>query len=149
MSKPALLVLCTGNSCRSQMAEAFLRAETGDRFDVYSAGSEPAEEVHPLAIRAMAELGHDLSDHRPKGIQELLGRVPVRFLFIVCDSAAKSCPSVWPGVLDRFAWPFDDPARATGTEEERLAVFRRVRDEIRERFSAWVAEHASAAAPRS
>jgi arsenate reductase len=144
MSKPALLVLCTGNSCRSQMAEAFLRAEVGERFDVYSAGTEPATEVHPLAVEAMAEIGYDLSGQRPKGIPELLGRVPVRYLFIVCDSAARSCPSTWPGVLDRYIWPFEDPARAEGSEEERLAVFRRVRDQIGERFCAWAADHSSA-----
>ena len=146
MAKPALLVLCTGNSCRSQMAEAFLRAEAGEAFDVYSAGTEPADEVHPLAVRVMAEIGFDLSGQRPQGIQELLGRVPVKVLFIVCDGAARNCPSVWPGVLDRCVWPFEDPARAVGTEEERLAVFRRVRDRIRERFEAWAAEHAGARA---
>lgn len=123
------------------MAEALLRAKAGETFDVYSAGTEPAAEVHPLAVRAMAEIGHDLSGHRPKGIRELLGRVPAKVLFIVCDGAAKTCPSVWPGVLERFIWPFDDPAQAEGTEEERLAVFRRVRDEISERFGAWVEEH--------
>jgi len=142
MSKPALLVLCTGNSCRSQMAEAFLRVKAGEHFEVYSAGTEPAAEVHPLAVRVMAEIGHDLSGHRPKGIQELLGRVPAKVLFLVCDRAAKSCPSVWPGVLERFIWPFDDPAKTQGTEEERLAVFRRVRDEIGERFTAWAEERA-------
>jgi len=145
MVKPALMVLCTGNSCRSQMAEAFLRAAAGDRFDVYSAGSEPAAEVHPLAVRVMAEIGLDLAGHRPKGMQELLGRVPVDYLFIVCDGAAKSCPSVWPGALERFVWPFDDPARAEGTEEERLVVFRRVRDEIGARFGAWIDERAGVA----
>lgn len=145
MSKPALMVLCTGNSCRSQMAEAFLRAEAGEAFDVYSAGTEPADEVHPLAVRAMAEIGFDLSGQRPQSIQELLGRVPVRYLFIVCDGAARSCPSVWPGVSDRWVWPFEDPARAEGTEEERLAVFRRVRDQIGDRFRAWAAEHAGRA----
>jgi len=144
MTQPALLVLCTGNSCRSQMAEAFLRARVGDRFDVYSAGTEPAAEVHPLAVQVMAEIGYDLSGHRPKSTRELLGRVPARVLFIVCDGAAKSCPTVWPGVLERWIWPFEDPAAAEGTEEERLAVFRRVRDEIRERFEAWAEEHAAA-----
>jgi arsenate reductase len=144
MSKPALLVLCTGNSCRSQMAEAFLRAEVGERFEVYSAGTEPATEVHPLAVKAMAEIGYDLSGQRPKGIQELLGRMPVKYLFIVCDGAAGSCPSTWPGVLNRYVWPFEDPARAEGSEEERLAVFRRVRDQIRDKFGAWATEHSSA-----
>lgn len=144
MSKPALLVLCTGNSCRSQMAEAFLRAEVGDTFDVYSAGTEPAEAVHPLAVEVMAEIGHDLSGQRPKGIHDLLGRVPVKVLFIICDGAARNCPSGWPGVLERFVWPFEDPARAQGTREEHLAVFRRVRDQIGERFGAWAAEHIGA-----
>lgn len=146
MPKPALLVLCTGNSCRSQMAEAFLRRQVGDRFDVYSAGTEPADEVHPLAAKVMKEVGLSLEGQRPQGIGEMLGKVPARYLFIVCDGAAESCPSVWPGALERFVWPFEDPAKAQGTEEERLEVFRRVRDQIADRFGRWAREHPAAEA---
>lgn len=139
-----VLVLCTGNSCRSQMAQAFLEHHGGGDFPVYSAGTEPADRVHPLAVRVMAEKGIDISDRRPKGVREYLGRVPVHTLIIVCDGAAKSCPSVWPGVMERLHWPFEDPAVAEGGEEERLTVFRRVRDEIEERVRGWLAEQSEA-----
>lgn len=133
-----VLVLCTGNSARSQMAEAFLRQYGEGRFPVYSAGTEPAERVHPLTVKVMEEVGVDLSDARPRGVKELLGRAPVHTLIIVCDGAAKACPTVWPGVMERLSWPFEDPAAAQGSEEEQLAVFRRIRDEIGERVQDWV-----------
>lgn len=135
-----VLVLCTGNAARSQMTQAFLEHLGGGAFPVYSAGTEPADEVHPLAVRVMAEAGIDISGRRPKGVRDHLGRVPVHTLIIVCDAAAKSCPSVWPGVMERLHWPFDDPAAAEGSEEERLAVFRRVRDGIEARVRGWLAE---------
>lgn len=130
MAKPNILILCTGNSCRSQMAEAFLRKFQGDRFEVRSGGTRPAPEVHPLAIRVMGEVGVDLGDAAPKDSGDFLGTLPVRHLVIVCDRASRSCPRVWPGAFTRHFLPFDDPAEAEGDEERKLTVFRRVRDEI-------------------
>ncbi|MEZ5331167.1 MAG: arsenate reductase ArsC [Thermoanaerobaculia bacterium] len=139
MGNPQILVLCTGNSARSQMAAAYLRRDAGDTFDVYSAGTEPAPEVHPLARRVLLEEGLELGDEHPKDYRQYLGHLAPRVLIIVCDGAAKSCPAVWPGVVERLLWPFEDPAAADGGEEERLAVFRRVRDEIADRVRSWVA----------
>ena len=135
--KPIVLVLCTGNSCRSQMAEAFLRAYHGDEYDVHSAGTAPQERVHPLAIRVMAEAGIDISASRPKALSEFLGRVPVRHVLIVCGGANESCPRVWPGAFSRTFLPFDDPAAIGGSEEARLQVFRRVRDQIDRAMRSW------------
>ena len=128
--KPMVLILCTGNSCRSQMAEGFLRKHHGDRFAVRSGGTDPAPEVHPLAIKVMAEAGIDFGDAKPKNSGDFLGRLPVRHLLIVCDRASASCPRVWPGAATRHYLPFEDPAHAEGSDEQILAVFRRVRDEI-------------------
>ena len=136
--KPAILVLCTGNSCRSQMAEGFLRQYAGDRFDVHSAGTDPASAVHPLAIQVMAELGIDVSGQRPKNVKQYLGSLPIRYLVIVCDGANERCPSTFPGLHQRMFWPFDDPARFEGSPEETLREFRRVRDEIRARIVEWL-----------
>ena len=143
--KPMVLILCTGNSARSQMAEALLRKYQGDRFTVASAGTVPKPQVHPLAVRAMAEVGIDISAQRPKDTKEFLGKLPVRHLLIVCDNANQSCPRIWPGTYTRTFMPFDDPAAATGTEEERLAVFRRVRDEIDAAMRTWVPQNDEAA----
>ena len=128
MSKPKVLFLCTGNAARSQMAEAFLRAYAGDHFDVYSAGLKPRE-INPLTIRVMAERGFDLAGQRAKGLDEYLGTV--------CQRAQEECP-VFPFVHERLSWPFEDPARAEGSEEVRLDAFRRVRDEIDGRIRHWV-----------
>jgi len=138
--KPIVLVLCTGNSCRSQMAEGFLRKHQGDRVDVDSAGSEPKDEVHPLAVRVMKEAGVDISAQVPKSTSDYLGKLPVKHLLIVCDNASQSCPRVWPGTFSRSYVPFDDPAGAEGTEQQRLAVFRRVRDEIDAAMRTWQPE---------
>lgn len=135
--KPLILVLCTGNSCRSHLAEGLLRAALGDGFEVASAGSNPAGYVHPLAIRAMEEIGIDLSKHRSKHLDEFLDR-EVETVITVCGNADQACP-VFPGQLNRHHWPFDDPAHATGSEEEQFAVFRRVRDEIAQVFGAYAA----------
>ena len=136
-SKPVVLILCTGNSCRSHLAEGLLRAAAGDLFEVHSAGSKPAGYVHPLAIRAMAEIGLDISGHRSKSMSEFL-TTPVETVITVCGVADQACP-VFPGQVNRHHWPFDDPAHAAGTEAEQLAVFRRVRDEIRRTLNAYVA----------
>jgi arsenate reductase len=134
-NKPTLLVLCTGNSCRSHLAEGLLRAAAGDLFEVASAGSKPAGYVHPLAIDVMKEIGIDISGHRSKHLSEFLDQ-NVETVITVCGNADQVCP-IFPGQVNRHHWPFDDPAHATGTEEEKLAVFRRVRNEIRRTFTAY------------
>ncbi len=135
--KPIVLFVCTHNSARSQMAEGWLRHLAGDRFEARSAGVEPGT-LNPLAVRAMQEVGIDISSHRAEGIAAYLGRVPVAYLVVVCDKASQTCPRIWPGVRDRFFWPFDDPSSAAGDEEQKLALFRRVRDEIRQRIDQWL-----------
>lgn len=134
---PPILILCTGNSCRSQMAEGILRRAAGDLITVESAGSKPAGYVHPLAVKAMAEIGIDISGHRSKHLDEFLSR-DIHTVITVCGSADQVCP-MFPGQMQRHHWGFDDPAHATGTEDELLAVFRRVRDEIRMVFEAYAA----------
>lgn len=129
MTQPTILILCTGNSCRSHLAEGILRAAVGDRFRIESAGSKPAGFVHPKAIEVMREIGVDLSGHRSKHLREFLNQ-PVDTVITVCGNADAVCP-MFPGQVERHHWGFDDPAHATGTEEEILAAFRRVRDEIR------------------
>jgi arsenate reductase len=137
MEKPLVLILCTGNSCRSHLAEGILRAAAGDVLEVASAGSKPAGYVHPLAIRVMQEIGLDLSGHHSKHMNDFLTR-PVQTVITVCGNADQACP-MFPGQVHRYHWGFDDPAHATGTEGEQLAVFRRVRDEIRRVFEAYAA----------
>jgi arsenate reductase (thioredoxin) len=137
VTRQRVLVLCTHNSARSQMAEALLRALAPDRFDVASAGTE-ATRVHPLAIRAMDELEIDLRGHSCKTVDRLMAD-PWDYVITVCDSANERCP-VFPGRTTRLHWSFEDPAAATGSEEVRLAVFRRVRDAIAARLRDWVAE---------
>jgi arsenate reductase (thioredoxin) len=132
-----VLILCTHNSARSQMAEGLLRALGPDRFDVASAGTE-ATRVHPLAIRVMDELGIDLRRHESKTLDRFLAET-WDYVITVCDSANERCP-FFPGAARRLHWSFEDPSAATGSEEERLAVFRRVRDAIAMRFRGWVAE---------
>ena len=139
MQKQNVLVLCTGNSARSQMGEALLRKHAGDRFEVHSAGTDP-KGVNALAIKALAEIGIDASGQRSKNLKEYLGKLPVSYLIIVCGDADEKCPRIWPGVRHRLFWPFDDPAAATGTEQEKLETFRRVRDEMEAKIQAWSAE---------
>jgi len=138
--KPTVLILCTGNSCRSHLAEGILRAAAGDLLNVQSAGSKPAGYVHPLAIQVMQEIGIDISAHRSKHLKDFLQQ-PVETLITVCGNADQACPS-FPGQVNRHHWGFDDPAPAAGTDMEKLAVFRRVRDEIRMVFEAYAAGRA-------
>lgn len=135
MEKTSVLILCTGNSCRSHLAEGFLRAHAGDLFEVHSAGSKPAGYVHPKAIQVMREIGLDLSGHSSKHMDDFLGR-KVDVVITVCGNADQACP-MFPGQVSRHHYGFDDPAHAAGTEEEILSVFRRVRDEIRRVFEAY------------
>ncbi len=136
-SLPLVLVLCTGNSCRSHLAEGVLRAAARGRFRVASAGTNPAGYVHPLTLQVMKEIGLDLSGHHSKHLNEFLNQ-PVETLITVCGHPDQVCP-VFPGQVNRHHWAFDDPAHASGSEEEKLAVFRRVRDEIRRVFEAYAA----------
>ena len=133
--KPIVLVLCTGNSCRSHMAEGFLRRATGDLLDVQSAGSKPAGFVHPLAITVMREVGIDISDHRSKPLTEFL-QADVETVITVCGHADQACP-VFPGQRNRHHWPFYDPAKTEGSDEEKLRSFREVRDALRAVFEAY------------
>lgn len=136
-ASPLVLVLCTGNSCRSHLAEGILRAVAAGRFRVASAGSKPAGYVHPLAIQVMKEIGIDITGHHSKHLNEFLNQ-PVETVITVCGNADQACPA-FPGQLNRHHWGFDDPAHAPGTDDEKLAVFRRVRDEIRRVFEAYAA----------
>lgn len=139
MSKQKVLFLCTGNSARSQMAEAFLRKYAGDSFEPHSAGLEP-KGLNPLAIQVMSENGIDISKQESKGIETYLGKVLFQYLITVCDDANQNCPTVWPGVNTRMHWSFEDPARFEGTKEEKLAKFREVRDLIEKKIKEWVAK---------
>jgi len=137
MNKPSILILCTGNSCRSHMAEGILRAAAGDIIEVHSAGSNPAGYVHPQAIATMAEIGIDISAHTSKHMNDFLER-KINTVITVCGKADQACP-MFPGQVHRYHWGFDDPAHATGTEEEIRNTFRRVRDEIQLVFNAYTA----------
>ena len=139
METSRVLFLCTGNSTRSQMAEAFLRKYAGERFKVHSAGLEPRP-INPLTIKVMQEVGFELSAHHSKGIDDYLGKVHFQYLITVCDDAEKNCPTTWPGVNQRLHWSFEDPARFTGTDEQKLAKFRQVRDQIGAKVKAWLTE---------
>jgi arsenate reductase len=133
--KKRVLILCTGNSARSQMAEGLFRREGGDRYEVFSAGTRPSL-VRPEAIAVMAEIGIDLSGHRSKSVDEFVSQ-PLNLVITVCDNAKESCP-VFPGRTLRLHWPFEDPAHVEGTEEERKAAFRKVRDQIRQRIRTFL-----------
>jgi arsenate reductase len=135
--KPTVLILCTGNSCRSHIAEGFLRTAAGELVNVESAGSHPTGYVHPLAIKVMAEAGIDISGHRSKHLKEFLGQ-PVHTVITVCGHADRACPAL-PGQIKRHHWPFEDPTGAGGTQDEILESFRRVRDEMRRVFEAYAA----------
>lgn len=134
---PTILVLCTGNSCRSHMAEGILRAELGAAFDIKSAGSAPTGYVHPLAIRAMGEIGIDLEGHRSKHVNKFLDD-DIETVITVCGKADQVCP-VFSGPVNYHHFSFDDPADAVGTEEEQMETFRCVRDQIKTVFSAYAA----------
>jgi arsenate reductase (thioredoxin) len=137
MTKPNVLILCTGNSCRSHLAEGILRHAAGDLVEVHSAGSKPAGYVHPKAIEVMKEIGIDISAHTSKHMSEFLDK-KITTVITVCGNADQACP-MFPGQMNRYHWGFADPAHAKGTDEEVLAVFRRVRDQIRMVFEAYAA----------
>jgi arsenate reductase len=136
-AKPIRVIfVCGGNSARSQMAEAILRREGGADFEVYSAGVWPKDDVHPMTIHVLAEIGIDISDARSKSVTEFLDQ-PFDYVVTVCDRARESCP-VFPGGEESMHWGLDDPAEATGTEGQRLAVFRRVMTEIAVRMRTFI-----------
>jgi len=141
MDRTRVLFLCTGNSARSQMSEAFLRRLGGDRFEVYSAGLELAPRVNPYAVRAMAELGYDLSTHYVKYLDEFRGKIEFDYLITVCGHAEETCP-FFPGMGQRLHWGFEDPAAFEGDDEAKLARFRQIRDQIKERIEGWLAQDA-------
>lgn len=136
-----VIFLCTGNSARSQMAEAFLRRDGQADYEVYSAGLLPRD-IHPLTIRVMHEIGLDLSQQRSKSIKEYMGRVEFDDAIIVCRSVEENCPTISADAKRVHRWIFDDPAKAEGTEEQQLNVFRQVRDQIEARLKLWLAETA-------
>lgn len=138
MQKQRVLFLCTGNSCRSQMAEAFLRRHAGDLFEVYSAGIEP-KPINPLTYQVMAEIGLDLAGHSSKRLNELTDKVKFDTLITVCDEADKNCPVGMVKTDQRLHWSFEDPAAFSGSDEERVAKFRQVRDMIEKRIVDWLA----------
>ena len=133
-----VLFLCTGNSCRSQIAQAYLAELGGDLFEVYSAGLEP-HGVNPNTIKVMEEAGFDMSGHRSKHLDEYKGKVNFDFLITVCGNADERCP-FFPGMGTRLHWPFEDPAAYEGSEDAKLAFFRKVRDQIKAKIESWLEE---------
>lgn len=142
--KAKVLFLCTGNSARSQMGEALLRKHGGDRFEVYSAGLEP-KGIHPYTIRVLNEIGIDIRQQYSKSVNEYLGQVNFGYLITVCQDADAKCPTTFLGVSHRLRWPFEDPAAFDGAEEEQLAKFREVRDQMEAKIKSWVSEQAALA----
>jgi arsenate reductase len=136
MMKRRVLFICTGNSCRSQMAEGMLRTMADQHFDVFSAGSKPTGHIHPLAIETMCEIGMDISGQSSKSVDQFKDQ-SFDFVITVCDAARETCP-VFTGVTKQLHWSFEDPAQATGTPEQKLRIFRRIRDEIRHRLRRFV-----------
>lgn len=139
MKPKRVLFLCTGNSCRSHMAEGLLRALSRGKFEAFSAGAKPAGYIHPLAIEAMRELSIDISRHTSKSLAAFDGQ-KFDYLITVCDNAREACPT-YAGATEQLHWSFDDPAQASGTDEQKMAAFRRVRDEIRQRIQLFLANH--------
>ena len=139
MSKAKVLFLCTGNSARSQMAEAFLRKYGGEQFEAYSAGLEP-KDINPYTNRVMEEVGVSLSGQYSKHLKEYMGKMHFGYLITVCDEADKNCPTAFPGMGQRIHWSFEDPAAFVGSDDEKLAKFREVRDQIEQRIKAWLEE---------
>jgi arsenate reductase len=137
--KPKVIFLCTGNSARSQMAEAFLRKYAGERFEAHSAGLKPTG-INPYTLRVMEEIGVSLEGQTSKGVREYLGKVHFTYLFTVCGHAEKNCPRIFLSQGKHIHWDFEDPAAFDGSDEEKLAKFRQVRDQIDQRIQEWLAE---------
>ena len=135
--KPAVLFLCTANSCRSQMAEGWLRHLAGDQYEALSAGLEPRP-IHPLAIETMAKIGIDISSQRSKSVAELLGRKTIRVAVFVCAKAERDCPVVYPFAVQSLSWPLDDPAEITDSETQRRNKFEETRDRLGQMIRDWL-----------
>jgi arsenate reductase len=140
VDKPKVLFLCTGNSARSQMAEAFLRAYAGDHFEVHSAGLEPKGYILPEVLTVMKERGLDMGGLSSKSVSEYLGKTIFSYTITVCGDAEENCPTVFLSMGKHEHWPFDDPAKFQGGEEKRLAFTRQVRDQIEQRILQWLEE---------
>jgi arsenate reductase len=140
MTRPKVLFLCTGNSARSQMAEAFLRAYADDKFEAHSAGIEPKGQILPDVLSTMKERGLDLSNQRSKGVEEYLGRMHFAYVITVCGDAEENCPTVFLNMGKHEHWPFNDPAKFEGSDDERLQRVHEVRDQIDQRVRQWLAE---------
>ncbi|MHA1191568.1 MAG: arsenate reductase ArsC [Promethearchaeota archaeon] len=136
LNKTKLIVLCNGNSARSQMAEAFLRRYASKRFDIYSAGFEP-KGVNPYTIKVMEEIGYDISNHYSKSLNQYLDKIHFKIVITVCQKAEEMCPII-PGVEIKLFWSFEDPASFEGTEKEKLIKFRKIRDKIHEQVKSWL-----------
>ena len=136
-NRPRVLFLCTGNSCRSQMAEALLRHEASDQFEACSAGLEP-KSVHPMTLQVLREAGVSTDGLHAKGTGEFLGKKTIRYAVVVCDKAQQSCPRIYPFANHMLYWPFEDPALAEGSDEQKLATFREVRDQIHQKIKEWI-----------
>jgi arsenate reductase len=137
MDKLRVLFLCTGNSARSQMAEAFLRVYAGDKYEAYSAGLDP-KTIHPLTIKVMDEVGIDIRDQHSKALKDYLGKMFFGYVITVCDQADKDCPTIFPGMGKRLHWSMEDPAKTAGADEEKLLKFREIRDKISKMVKDWV-----------
>ena len=137
-AKPRVLFLCTGNTARSQMAEALLRYHAGDNIEAHSAGLEPSV-LNPLTVKVLEEVGIETSSQYSKSIQVYLGRMSFLYMVTVCAQAEAQCPTVFPGVIYREHWDFEDPAGVVGSEEQKLAKFRDIRDQIDRKIRAWLA----------
>lgn len=142
MTKPKVLILCTGNSCRSHMAEGILRAAASDLFDVFSAGSKPKGEVHPLAVEALREIGYDATEHTSDHLDQYLD-TGINTVITVCGNADHACPT-FPGQTERYHWGFEDPPHAVQAGESELDAFRRIRDQIKLVFEAYAAGYRQA-----
>jgi len=138
MEKPRILFLCTGNSARSQMSEAFLRKYGGDKFEVHSAGLDPTV-INPFTVKVLEEIGIDTSGQFAKSLDSYLGKVHFSYLITVCSKAEERCP-IFPGMGTRIHWPFEDPAAFDGSDEEKMEKFREIRDQIENKIKSWIAE---------
>jgi len=138
MEKPRILFLCTGNSARSQMSEAFLRKYGGDKFEVHSAGLDPTV-INPFTVKVLEEIGIDTSGQFAKSLDSYLGKVHFSYLITVCSKAEERCP-IFPGMGTRIHWPFEDPAAFDGSDEEKMEKFREIRDQIEKKIKSWIAE---------
>jgi len=136
LNKIRVLFLCTTNSARSQMAEAFLRNYAGDRYEAYSAGLEP-KEIHPLTKKVMDEIGLDISRQYSKSLKDYMGKIHFGYLITICSEADAKCPTTFPDLSQRLRWDLEDPVKFVGTEEDKLKKFREIRDQIKKRVEEW------------